>query len=404
MKTILHLFDHSIPLHSGYTFRSLAILREQHKLGYRTLHLTTPKHHAKPKDKLEETVDGYHFYRTQAGSNLLAKLPILNQWDVVLATKKRLNAILSQHKVDILHAHSPCLNGMAALQAGKKFNIPVVYEMRAAWEDAAVDHGTCKQGDLRYRLSRALESYVLKRADAITTICQGLKQDMMIRGIEDEKITIIPNAVDSENFTLDNNIDKSLQTELGLSGYTVLGFIGSFYAYEGLALLIKALPTILTQQPNTKLLLVGGGFEEQNLQQQVKQLNLEKQVVFTGRVPHQQVQRYYNLVDLLVYPRLSMRLTDLVTPLKPLEAMAQGRLVLASDVGGHQELIKEGQNGKLFKAGDAQDLANKAIDFLKHSEQWPDYRKNGRRFIETERNWSKSVSYYQDIYKSLLEK
>ena len=341
---ILHVFDHSIPLHSGYTFRSLAILREQRKLGYETLQLTSPKHYNYDGNDLEETVDGYHFYRCKPNP-ILQKLPLFNQWDVVRALKSRLKQIITNNKIDVIHAHSPCLNGIAALWAGKKFNIPVVYEMRASWEDAAVNHGTCNEDDLRYKISRALETYVLKRVNAITTICEGLKSDISIRGINESIITVIPNAVDIEQFSFESPINQEIKTKLNYNNEIILGFIGSFYDYEGLHLLIESMPLILEHNPNTKLLFVGGGFQEENLKSQVKKLNLTEKVTFAGRVHHSEVHDYYNLVDIFVYPRLPIRLTEKVTPLKPLEAMAQGRLVVASDVGGHKELISHKQTG-----------------------------------------------------------
>ncbi len=247
-----------------------------------------------------------------------------------------------------------------------------------------------------------LETYVFKNADAITTICEGLRSDISTRGIAAEKITVIPNAVDIERFTYGVEADQTLRTQLGLQNKTVLGFIGSFYAYEGMPLLLEALPKILEKQPETRLLLVGGGPQEALIKQKVQELRLEKQVIFTGRIPHGKVQDYYNQVDIFVYPRLSMRLTDLVTPLKPLEAMAQGRLVVASDVGGHKELINHGHNGYLFKANDADALAATVLDLLNQPEQWEQLRVAGRLYVEQERNWTKSVSFYKNIYTGLI--
>lgn len=125
-------------------------------------------------------------------------------------------------------------------------------------------------------------------------------------------------------------------------------------------------------------------------------------MVFTGRVPHEQVQRYYSIIDVLVYPRLSMRLTDLVTPLKPLEAMAQGKLLAASDVGGHRELIRDGHNGVLFKTNDPRSLAEKVNALLQAPARWPALRQAGREYVETERNWVRSVAGYRPVYQELL--
>lgn len=148
-------------------------------------------------------------------------------------------------------------------------------------------------------------------------------------------MTVIPNAVDVHRFQLAGEPDPALRAQLGLGpSALVLGFIGSFYAYEGLPLLLEAMPRILQVRPEVRLLLIGGGPREADLKALAERLGLRREVIFVGRVSHDEVQKYYHQVDIFVYPRYSMRLTELVTPLKPLEAMAQGRLVVASDVGG----------------------------------------------------------------------
>lgn len=397
---ILHVLDHSIPLHSGYTFRTRAILEQQRAMGWQTYHLTSAKHQG-ATSAIEE-VDGFQFFRTPVSEGFFSSLPLLNQAAIVRSLEKRLNEVIKAVNPDVLHAHSPALNGLAAIRAGRRNNIPVVYECRAFWEDAAVDHGTSREGGLRYRLTKALETHVFRHADAVTTICEGLRTDIMNRGVAADKITVIPNAVDIERFTFGVQADSSLRDELGLSGKKVLGFIGSFYAYEGLPLLLDAMPQMLKQSPDIRLLLVGGGPQEALVRNKVKELGLDKAVVFTGRVPHDQVQAYYNQVDIFVYPRLAMRLTDLVTPLKPLEAMAQGRLVVASDVGGHKELIRDGENGCLFRASDVDDLANTVLELLSSESNWPAFKKAGRDFVETERNWQASCANYQSVYPGLL--
>lgn len=399
MKT-LHILDHSIPLHSGYTFRTKAILEQQRKLGWETFHVTSAKHSV--ATALLNEVDGYTFYRSEVPEGFFAKIPVLDQWAIVQSLTKRLDKIIPEIKPDVLHAHSPALNGLAALKAARKHKIPLVYECRAFWEDAAVDHGTTREGSLPYHITKALETYVFRQADAITTICEGLRSDIAKRGIVAEKITVIPNAVDIDRFTYGVEPDQDLRTQLGLQNKTVLGFIGSFYAYEGLPLLLEALPEILEKQPETRLLLVGGSPQEALIKQKTRELGLEKQVIFTGRVSHDQVQDYYNQVDIFVYPRLPMRLTELVTPLKPLEAMAQGLLVIASDVGGHKELIKHQSNGYLFKANDVDALTATVLDLLNQPQQWEKLRVAGRLFVEQERNWAKSVSNYKMIYSQFI--
>ena len=396
---VLHVLDHSIPLHSGYTFRTLAILREQRKLGWQTFHLTSPKQiHC---DANEEEVDGWHFYRTPVPAAPPSAVPGLSEFTLMRQLERRLLDVAERVRPQLLHAHSPVLNAIPALRVGKRLGIPVVYEVRAFWEDAAVDHGTATEGSLRYRLTRRLETYALRQAAHVFTICEGLRKDIAGRGIAVGKITVIPNAVDIDNFEPGGTPDAALKTHLGLDGAMVLGFIGSFYAYEGLDLLLAALPALLQQRPDARLLLVGGGPQEAALKAQAQRLGVADKVIFTGRVPHAEVQRYYDLVDVLCYPRHSMRLTELVTPLKPLEAMAQGRLLVASDVGGHQELIRHGETGMLFKVGSADALAAVVLDLLARPEQWPVLRAAGRRFVESERNWAASAAHYRPVFEHL---
>ena len=234
---ILHILDHSIPLHSGYTFRSAAILRGQRALGWETFHLTSPKQGA--TGALEEQVDGLGFYRTPVPAG---RLPLIGEVQLMRATERRLLQLARTLQPDVLHAHSPVLNAIPALRVGRKLGIPVVYEVRAFWEDAAVDHGTTREGSARYRATRALESWALARVDHVFTICEGLRRDILARGIPDARVTVIPNAVDVEGFQLSGEPDSQLRRTLGLEGCQVVGFVGSFYAYEGLDLLVAALP------------------------------------------------------------------------------------------------------------------------------------------------------------------
>jgi len=394
---ILHVLDHSIPLHSGYTFRTLSILREQRKLQWETFHLTSPKQSG--AQQAEEDVDGWHFYRTLEAPPL--KAPVINELMLMRHLEQRLLQVAREVQPHVLHAHSPVLNALPTLRVGRKLGIPVVYEVRAFWEDAAVDHGSTTEGSPRYRLTRQMETYALRRAHHVFTICEGLRGDIAARGIPAEKITVIPNAVDIESFEPGGVADAALKAQLGLQGASVVGFIGSFYAYEGLDLLLDALPEMLRRRPEVRVLLVGGGPQDAALKAQAERMGLQDKVVFTGRVPHDQVQRYYDLVDVLAYPRHSMRLTELVTPLKPLEAMAQGRLLVASDVGGHKELIRHGETGMLFQAGKATALAQAVTDLLEHPDRWPAIRAAGRQFVETERNWTSSVARYVAPYAAL---
>lgn len=399
MMRILHVLDHSIPLHSGYTFRTAALLREQRALGWETHHITSSKQGVCTSDA--EIVDGLTFHRTRPLDGAAAKWPLVGEWFLMSHLQRRLKEVAIKVRPDVIHAHSPVLNAIPALRVGRKLGIPVVYEIRAFWEDAAVDHGSTLEGSARYRLTRALETRAIKQAAHVFTICEGLRLDILDRGLEAQKITVIPNAVDVDAFRMAKKADPELQQKWGLTGRTVIGFVGSFYAYEGLDLLVKAMPALIKIHPQACLLLVGGGPQEANLKASVQEMRLQSHVVFTGRVPHKEVTRYYDLIDVLAYPRHSMRLTELVTPLKPLEAMAQGHLFVASDVGGHRELVQDRKTGVLFKAGDVNALSNALLDVLANPQTWPALRANGRHFVESVRNWSNSVANYRAAYESV---
>lgn len=396
---ILHVLDHSIPLQSGYAFRTVAILTQQRAFGWETVHLTSAKHYG--AEAPEEEVDGFHFYRTTPLGGPLWKLPVANQAAIIRGLECRLREVARRERPDLIHAHSPALNGVASLRVGRALGLPVVYEMRASWEDAAVDHGTTTEGSLRYRLSRSLETWVLRRADAITTISLGLRNDILGRGIPQEKVTLVPNAIDLDRWGPDPAARRAVRTRLGIpDDAPVLGFLGSFYAYEGLHLLLEAIPRLLRHHPALRVLLVGGGPQDDALRAQARELDLGNVLHFTGRIPHEQVAAYYNSVDICVYPRLPIRLTEMVTPLKPLEAMANERVVIASDVGGHRELIRHGETGTLFLAGSSDSLATAVEAVLNDRFLWAGFGARGRQFVETERTWADVARRYHPVYEA----
>ena len=398
---ILHVLDHSLPLHSGYTFRTLAILAAQRARGWETHHITGAKQGKVPA--LEETVDGWTFHRTPFRA-AAAGTPVLNELVLLRDLHARLNEVVHGLQPDIIHAHSPVLNALPALLVGRRYRIPVVYEVRAFWEDAAVSLGQSSQGGLRYRATRGLETLALKRADAVTTICEGLRGDIVKRGIASDKVTVIPNAVDLDEFSAPKPPDPALIARHGLEGKAVIGFFGSFYHYEGLHLLLEAMPTLAAAAPDLRVLLAGGGPQDQALRRRAAELKLDGTVIFAGRVPHAEITKYYDLVDVMIYPRISIPLTELVTPLKPLEAMAMEKIVVASNVGGHRELIRDGDTGYLFAPDTPDRLAERLLDALRRRSDWPAMRARGRRFVETERNWPNSVQRYENVYGRLVRR
>ncbi|HEU4959939.1 MAG TPA: TIGR04063 family PEP-CTERM/XrtA system glycosyltransferase [Sphingomonas sp.] len=392
---ILHVLDHGLPLHSGYTFRTRAILKAQAALGWEVAAVTGPRHGAAPAPV--EEIDGLTFHRTRPPRPVPSPLSEARE---IAAFARRIGQVAETFRPDLLHAHSPVLDALAALKVARARKLPLVYEIRAFWEDAAVGNGTGREGSLRYRLTKAVETWAVKRADAVAVICEGLRGDLVARGIDPAKIMVSPNGVDLTLFGDPGPRDDALAAELGLDG-EVIGFIGSFYDYEGLDDLIAAMLPLVAARPAAQLLLVGGGPMEAALRAQAAASPVAGRIRFVGRVPHGEVERYYSLVDVLAYPRKAMRLTELVTPLKPLEAMAQRRLVAASDVGGHRELIRDGDTGILFAPGDPRAIADALAGLLADRSGWDARRARARAFVEAERNWSSNISRYAPVYEAL---
>ncbi len=394
---LVQIFDQTYPFVSGYSMRSHYITQSLSKLGVPLTVFSSPIFTYKQNDELIQSVR--HKRCIIPGYEKIRKLPIYREANIV----KNITATIDQNwnkDFKAISAHSSVLNGLAGLKISKRHNVPLIYEIRALWEDAAVDQGKTKEGSLRYNLTRKIETDVINKADHVTVICEGLKNDLLGRGVSPKKITVIENGVDIEQFT-PQPPDQEIIQKYQLSGCKVIGFIGTFFEFEGLELLIKCAKDVLLKRKDVKFMLVGSGLEEQKLKTLTSDLNLNDHVIFSGRVKHDDVQKFYSVIDVLVYPRISKRITELVTPLKPLEAMALEKAVIGSDVGGIKELVKDCYNGILFKAGDANDLAEKCLYALNNLHEMQHYAKQAREYVVKERNWLSICRKYMDILRKL---
>jgi PEP-CTERM/exosortase A-associated glycosyltransferase len=398
---VLHILDHSVPLHSGYSFRSQNIVRSQIQLGWQPIVLTSPKHEESLRQVCPEREirDGVTYYRS--GSIERSRIPFLTELRTMAAIKARLAEVCARERPEILHAHSPVLNGLPALWMSKTLGLPLVYEVRAFWEDAAVDHGSYVEGSAKYLIVKRLETFVCRQADQVAVLCQGIRRDLVRRGIAQEKMVVVYNGVNVEDFQPGLS-DEQFKETWGLQGKPVIGFVGSFYRYEGLDLLVKAMVDVIRAVPNAMLLLVGGGEVEAEIRGQVARLGIEKSVVMPGRIPHAQIPSVYALIDVLAYPRHSMRLTELVTPLKPLEAMAMGKVLVASDIGGHRELIRHGETGLLFPPQDATALTKTLVVLLKDATLREQLSQQERAWVVAAHSWKQTTSVYSTIYAAGL--
>jgi PEP-CTERM/exosortase A-associated glycosyltransferase len=399
---IFHILDHSVPLHSGYTFRSQNIFKAQQKMGFSPFVLTSPKHEESLEKQTppSEHIQGIKYYRT--GRVQAPGFPIVSELTLMHVLYHRILEVAAEEKPDIIHAHSPVLNAIPAIKAARKLKIPAVYEIRAFWEDAAVDHGTYRENSWKYRLTKFIETIVCKKADHVCILCNGLKNDLIKRGIPADKITPVFNGINPDELKAVPPDEKYLKA-WNLKDKRIIGFAGSFYRYEGLDLLVKAFSRIADKYPDLMLLLVGGGEMEEELKELASQSGIGNRVVMPGRIPHERIAGVYSMIDILCYPRYSMRLTELVTPLKPLEAMAMGKALVASDVGGHKELIKDNETGILFSSGNIDALADALKKLLDNDGLRLALQNKGLERVISHHVWEKTTAPYRKIYKDLVD-
>src|ERR1044071_105408 len=272
---ILHILDHSLPIHSGYAYRSQSLFVAQKKRGWYPLVVTSSKHYASAENEWTECeqIEDILYHRAEKIANSI--VPLGSEIRTMLVLAMRIASIAKREHPDLLHAHSPILNAIPALWVSRRARIPMIYEMRALWEDAAVDHGTYKRRSWQYRLVKWLETWVCRKAAHVTVISDGLRSDLLDRGIPADKITIIPNGVDLGKFSARKS-DLVRLDRWNFKNKMVIGFIGSFFRYEGLDLLIEAFARLVRTRSDIGLLLVGDGEMKSELLNRIKQLNLEE--------------------------------------------------------------------------------------------------------------------------------
>jgi PEP-CTERM/exosortase A-associated glycosyltransferase len=320
-------------------------------------------------------------------------------------------AVACEIRPDVIHAHSPVLVGLPALRVAQRLGTRMIYEVRDLWENACVDRGRFSARSPSYALARSLETYVLRRADAVVTICDSLRHELAPRVGPGGSLHVVANGVDPDSFQ-PQDASEDVRRRWGLTGREVILYAGTFQPYEGLDLLVRAMRRVLRQRPCAHLVIVGGaaglaggsaplGAEERDLRRIVAENLATAHVTFTGRVPHAHVKELYAVADIVTYPRRWTRTTALTTPLKPLEAMAMAKPIIVSDIPAMRELVTDGVTGLLFRAGDQDALATKCEQLLSDAALRYRLGQSGRDWVVRERQWRSLVSLYTSVYKSL---
>lgn len=399
---ILHILDHSLPFHSGYAFRAANIIKAQAGRGWDPVALTSPEHNkvTRTNEIHDEMIAGFRYYRTRttgSGNRQISRI-----YRDAPALGRRIREVIALERPDILHVHSPVFLVFPAWWNALKRGIPLIYEVRAFWEDADVEHGAYEPWSWRYRLMAAMENWACRSATQVAVLCGGLKNDLAERGIPAAKLTAVFNGVNLKDFRAQPP-DPEYRTLWNLEGKRVIGFVGSFFSYEGLDLLVQAMAEVARTRPDLALLLVGGGRTEGVLSNLIERLGMRDKVIMPGRISHDRIAGVYGLIDVLAYPRRSIRLTELVTPLKPLEAMAMGKPVIASDIGGHRELIDHGKTGLLFAAGSVPALSETLGMVLDDSRLRSNLAVQASAWIR-KHSWDHTTAVYDDIYSRTLNR
>lgn len=398
---VLHVLHHSLPVLSGYSIRSDNIVRAQSALGVDVAFVTAAQHAGDDPRPFQpsETIGGVPCWRTRTPDASSLRLPLMREWRLMRALQGQVAAAIKSFGPDIVHGHSPVLVGFPALRAARAAGLPFVYEVRDLWENASVDLGKWTPRSPMYRAARAADGYVLRHADAVVTICDTLRSELVPRTGRHSKLVVVDNGVDVAAF--DAKRTPPTGDRWRLSGKRVLAYVGTFKPYEGLELLVQAMPEIIRHTPEAHLLIAGAGEQDTVLRRLVAQMGLEHAVTFAGALPHKDVSEAYHAAQVMVYPRVLTLTTALTTPLKPLEAMLMKRTVIVSDIPPMRELVRDGDTGLVFKAGDTGDLAAKCVAALQSAELRDRLGDNARAWVIRERGWATLAKRYLSLYDNL---
>jgi glycosyltransferase involved in cell wall biosynthesis len=398
---ILHVVTDALPSTSaGYTIRTQEIALAQRFAGMDP-HVSTrigfPVTAGAIDGRATVTVDGVPYHR-------LLPWIMPGRMDRLYQTHLRHAARLTQRlQPAVLHAASNYANAVIALALRDAMGLPVVYEVRGFWEDTWLSrhagNADLKLSD-RYIRTRALETHCMAEADLVVTLGEAMREEIVARGVPEKNIIIVPNGV-SEEFIRPLPDGAALRASLGIKpDEHVVGLVSSLVAHEGIGTLLEAVKILNDRGVRTRALIVGDGPERTALQRQAADLGLD--AIFTGRVPSSKVRDYHAALDVFVVPRTPDRVCQLVTPLKPVEAMASGLPVVVSSVRALAEIVHDRETGLLSPPLDAGELADRLQQLLASPDLRAKLGANARDWVARDRTWAHNAARYREIYNSLL--
>ena len=399
---------------SGYAIRTHGLVRSIRDLGH---DITVCARHGYPLDRADfkgeyignsEDIDGIRYLFNP--SNRSDDSPEIPYGEVFNFRKyeeyhylacETLARQVEEIRPFAIHAASNFVTGMAAVNTAKALGIPSIYEIRGFWHLTQASKRKGYEDSDHYHLSEALELEVATNADHVFVITQALADILIDYGVDENKITILPNSVDVGKFTPMER-DPELEDYLEAYDRVVLGYIGSFVEYEGLDLLLEAIASIRKDiDDQLRVILVGDGPVMKELREMSKFLGIDDIVKFTGRVSHDEVQRYYSIVDIMAFPRKGRRVCELVSPLKPFEAMAMEKAVIASDVSALAEIVDDGKTGLLHKKDDSSSLAECIKRLIEDRDLRESLSKAGREWVKEQRSSKAIAGRVTQVYEDL---
>ncbi|MDJ0570880.1 MAG: tetratricopeptide repeat protein [Pleurocapsa sp. MO_192.B19] len=404
---VLFALHSSFPYsHTGYCTRSHSIITALVNHGIDIVAATRlgypwceKNYQEKPKVKQDE-IDNIKYVRCLTPGETDKPISSSKYPEYIEAYGNELIKLAKNHKASIIHSSSNHVNGLASALAAHKIGIASIYEVRGLWYlTRAAKDPSYENGDA-YDLDKEMEFKAVNAADAVVTLGEALREEIVSWGIEPEKVIVVPNSVNLDKFQ-PLPCDRNLKRELGVEGRFVVGFLGSVTIYEGLDLLIKAIANLIDLGIKISLVIVGDGPELEELKPIAKSTSASEQIIFTGRVSFEEVNRYYSIFDVCPLPRKSYEVCRLVPPLKPLEIMAMKKPVIVSNLPALQEIVEDGKNGLICQADDINSLQQTLMSLYSDPEKKEKLGKAGRDWVEIHRSWDRVSETYLQLYKTL---
>lgn len=407
-NTILYLAHMALPFESaGYCTRTHGLLTNlsrfnpnisvQTRLGY-PLDKGKLRHLSEDDVKPEFTVDGLIYGYEKAVDQGIADA------DERAYIERAALALIERARTTrpaLIQAASNHVNGAIGLTAARALGLPFVYEVRGLWHMSRVARQPHFLHHANYQAMDAAEVAICKEADFVLAITHAVRHYLIDKGVPEDRILVLPNGVDTHRFT-PIEPDEDLRAELEIGEGIVIGYVGSFVKYEGLDLLVEAFAKLRERHAGVYLLLVGDGDTRNELEAMVDQLGIRDGVRFTGRVPHDDVNRYHSIIDIAPFPRTPDIVCEFISPLKPFESMAMGQVVVGSDVAALREIITDGEHGRLFKKGDSHDLFEVLSTLVSNPEEMSRLRDSGLDWVKEHRDWNKLASYLHEVHNAIF--